>query len=543
MDLYKISSLTRFGIFIRGKRSDGIVVNTLEKYFFAVKDLKPMQIVYQLRRFFFRPGFRHLKTRDFSFSLPALKADFIERAVLDANHIRVFTKRLPLEDFFKPELYSSFLPLEQFTLHYMDFLMDPSFDANRSVDFTEFYERHPDSPFAFAPYPVSVRLANWLKASHRMIFDQAVLSHIEKLGRYLERNKEFHLRGNHLLKNMKALLFYYSYFRHDKESLDSEHRSLQDQLIEQILPDGWHFERTPTYHLIVLEDLLDIYNILPSALPVEMNVFLEEKIHKMLQVIHCWSDEYPLFNDSSYGSAPSLAEIRGYAELLGFGAQDPRTDSQGFPDAGYFVYFRPGFTLWIDAGDLGPGYLPAHAHNDSLSFILYVDGEPLFCDTGACSYQDRNLRDIARSVRSHNTVMIEDVEPSQFWGNFRYARKVKLHSREVREDKLCAEVTYCNKSHGRIWEIGEKRIKITDHITGGSGTAFFHLAEGCDVDLNVNRRRAVVTREKKPIAELASDNTLELSESLYCPNIHDIHRRRMLSVRFSSNHSVEIKRI
>ena len=38
-------------------------------------------------------------------------------------------------------------------------------------------------------------------------------------------------------------------------------RILNEQLKEQILNDGGHFERSPMYHCIILEDLLDLHNL------------------------------------------------------------------------------------------------------------------------------------------------------------------------------------------------------------------------------------------------------------------------------------------
>jgi len=46
------------------------------------------------------------------------------------------------------------------------------------------------------------------------------------------------------------------------------------ELEEQILPDGGHFERSPMYHAMVLEDLLDLLQ-LPRVYP---GLFKEEDV-------------------------------------------------------------------------------------------------------------------------------------------------------------------------------------------------------------------------------------------------------------------------
>ena len=63
---------------------------------------------------------------------------------------------------------------------------------------------------------------------------------------------------------MKALIFAGLFF----EGPDADRwvglglKILSKELNEQILEDGGHFELSPMYHSIILEDLLDIINIL-----------------------------------------------------------------------------------------------------------------------------------------------------------------------------------------------------------------------------------------------------------------------------------------
>jgi len=422
----------------------------------------------------------------------------------------------------------------------MDFLLDPAFVYDVTRDFAEYYQEHPDLPYAFAPYVVSMRLTNWLKASHRTSFDHFTITHIEKLGQLLQRNKEFHLLGNHLLKNIKALIFYHIYFDHEPKTLDSELHLLEKQLLVQVLPDGWHIERTPTYHLVILEDLLDIYNVLPDSVSNTTIAILKDNIRKMLSSTNYWEEEYPLLNDSSYWSAPRLSEIQQYAQTLGFEIQKPTANLAHYPYAGYYTFIRPEFTLWIDAGNLGPEYLTGHAHNDSLSFILYVNSSVLFGDTGACSYQDQDLRNRARTVQSHNTVMIENIEPSEFWGSFRHARKIKLISRDVNDNRLRAAVTYRKRKHERSWEITGNTIIISDTINGNYGNAFFHLAPGHTISLNNRKTKAVINRGSRTVAEVISDNKFRVGESICCHNINDIKKRPMLSVEFIKDTVTEI---
>ena len=71
---------------------------------------------------------------------------------------------------------------------------------------------------------------------------------------------EYHLLGNHLFENFKALCFAGLYFK-SKESgkwFNKGLRGLKEQVKEQILQDGGHFELSPMYHCIILEGMLDL---------------------------------------------------------------------------------------------------------------------------------------------------------------------------------------------------------------------------------------------------------------------------------------------
>ena len=122
----------------------------------------------------------------------------------------------------------------------------------------------PQSGVGWEPYPLSRRIPNWVKWDLRTgLLSMAMQENLAVQLRHLYRRLEWHLLGNHLLANAKALIFGGSYFSGDEAEdwLNNGVLLLREQLAEQILPDGGHFERSPMYHALVLEDLLDIINL------------------------------------------------------------------------------------------------------------------------------------------------------------------------------------------------------------------------------------------------------------------------------------------
>ena len=77
----------------------------------------------------------------------------------------------------------------------------------------------------------------------------------------------------------------------------------------------------------------------------------------------------------------------------------------------------------MDAGPIGPDYLPAHAHGDIFSFELSLDGRRVVVDGGTSTYEAGAERDWVRSTRAHNTVEIAGADQCEFFGAFRVGRR------------------------------------------------------------------------------------------------------------------------
>ena len=97
---------------------------------------------------------------------------------------------------------------------------------------------------------------------------------------------------------------------------------------EQILPDGGHYERSPMYHCIVLEDYLDAVNLVracPGLVPAAAEAALvgaATRALTFLKGIRAGDGRIPLFNDSAFGIAPEPAE------LLAYGARRERLQAR-----------------------------------------------------------------------------------------------------------------------------------------------------------------------------------------------------------------------
>ena len=336
------------------------------------------------------------------------------------------------------------------------------------------------------PYPTSLRIVNWIKFVLASGGGDASLDRsLATQARHLERRIEYHLLGNHLLANAKALCFAGLFFDGPEANAwrDKGLRILSREIPEQVLPDGGHFERSPMYHSIVLEDLLDLAN-LSRAYGEELGS-IPEAAGRMLGWLAamCHDDgEISFFNDGATGTAPSPMELVRYAGELGISPMDAgtaldcgRVAAFNLSASGYIRARTPGASVLIDVARVGPDYLPGHAHADTLSFEASIHGQRVIVNGGTSRYGKGPQRDAERGTLAHSTVTIDGQDSSEVWDGFRVARRA--YPRELRVscegDELvvaCAHDGYRrlpgHPLHRRRWRIGADRLQIIDRIEG-----------------------------------------------------------------------------
>src|SRR5256886_1999792 len=117
-------------------------------------------------------------------------------------------------------------------------------------------ENPPGFGAGWEPYPLSLRIVNWIKwACSGFSLSDAAVHSLAVQTRYLRRRLEYHLLGNHLLANAKALVFAGMFFEGDESEkwLAAGLGILESELTEQILADGGHFERRSEEHTSELQ--------------------------------------------------------------------------------------------------------------------------------------------------------------------------------------------------------------------------------------------------------------------------------------------------
>ena len=370
--------------------------------------------------------------------------------------------------------------LWRYHLNYCDFLNvdltrpgdEPDLRAALAITLDWLERNRAGSEVGWEPYPLSLRIVNWLKFVLRnraaiealgdgQALDLIIRSTAEQAAT-LERRLEYGLGANHLIKNIKALLFAGALLETTKsgEWWSTGSRLLERELREQILPDGGHFERSPMYHLQVLEDLLDLRALAVASGRSLDGALLPERIAAMAAfaraILHP-DGEIPLFNDSAFDigrptqellalAADSPAWERRHPARIPGSRRDDHALTKGgsagsspsvavLTETGYAVIRDPNSesALIFDCGPLGPDYNPGHGHCDVLSYELSLYGHRVVVDTGVSSYERGPERQYERSTAAHNTLRVDGEDQAEIWASFRVGRRPRVDPIEAEE--------------------------------------------------------------------------------------------------------------
>jgi uncharacterized heparinase superfamily protein len=355
---------------------------------------------------------------------------------------------------------------------------------------------------AWHPYPAALRAWSFCGLYRTLVLGSRIqgpfLAELAAHTRFLRRNLETDVGGNHLIKDLKALAGLGVFFA-DDVLLRWALRRLEQQVRLQVLPDGGHYERAPAYHCQVLADLIDITGLLRAAGQAEPAA-LAEAISAMrgwLGSVLTPSGDVPLLNDGFPVSGRLVA-----AMAPGPAPAGPLTV---LPDTGLARITSGGWQVLADIGPPCPPELPAHAHADSLSCVVYLDGEPLLIDTGTSTYAPGEARDRERSTAAHNTVEVDGRDSTEVWGAFRAGRRARVSAVLAGEDGAAITVEAAHDGyrflpgrpvHHRRWSVAGRELRVDDTVAGQGRhrvALHWHLPPGAGLRLAAGGAVATTT--------------------------------------------------
>ena len=315
---------------------------------------------------------------------------------------------------------------------------------------------------------VAIRAANWalalelvrLCASLPSAFWTDAYDALFDHGVFIERHLEntYEVTSNHFLSNVVGLLYVAAVFR-DLPLGRAWARQCRVWLVQemtvQVLPDGADYESSVPYHRLVTELFLGAAHVAhdigdplsapfverlrtmvdylavvirPDGLMPQVGDADDGRLH-ILSGYGVWrpQDARHLFGPAAcfFGETKWNALVDEWArwEAAWWGFDSAALDGPGtvtregvahFPHAGVTVVRAARNYLLITNGVVGTAGFGNHKHNDLLGFEFHVDGTPVLVDPGSYVYtSDPDARNLFRSTRSHNTLMIDGEEQNE----------------------------------------------------------------------------------------------------------------------------------
>jgi hypothetical protein len=375
-------------------------------------------------------------------------------------------------------------PLFSYHLHQFDWARDRGAPPeSRLVWMLDWVEHHREG-IGWDPHPISHRVFAWGKLllsgglageeSDQAVLRRSLASQIETLS----RNLEIRLQANHLLTNLLAVVF--GGLLLDGPLSKAWLRRSQDlraELRQQLGADGAHEERSPMYHALLLEQVLDLLN-LARAVPQRASGLtddLEAAAARMRGALEVWTHpdgEIALFSDSAFGIAQAPHVLDDYASALGVAAERPARPDH-LAQAGFVRLADEPFDLIASVAGPGPDHQPGHAHCDALAFELSLEGRRVVTDTGVYEYAPGALRDVARATRSHATLEVDGRDQAEVWAAHRVGGRPRVRVLDYEPGRAveasCQSWSTPEVVHRRRFELRGGVLEIHDAVDAPRG--------------------------------------------------------------------------
>lgn len=530
--------------------------------FHTVRYLTAQQLAYQVYYRVRKPRLRELSTpvlRGVLSSWPG--ATFLEPATQDGETFSFLGQTSRFDgNWNNPELPKLWL----YNLHYQDDLTAKGAERREafyaSLVNAWIVGNPPLVGNGWEPYCLSLRIVNWVKFFSRLAPGQIRAEWLNSLAQQadvLEQRLEFHILANHLFANAKALVFVGCYLGGDPGDrwLLKGLRLLDQEIPEQFLVDGAHYERSPMYQGILLWDLADLVALgKASGLP-ELKQRLgdwQERFAKGLKWLKAMSHpdrRISFFNDATFKISPTVEELEHYATSLGLtvSRDDKPPEIQGMllQPSGYgLVDWPEGHRLLVDVAPVGPDYQPGHAHADTLSCELSLFGQRVLVNSGISQYGEDAERHRQRSTAAHNTVEVDGQNSSEVWAGFRVARRAK--PLEVLLEHQAGEVELSGSHdgykrlpgrviHKRIWRARADSLEMIDELLGDfeEAVAHWHFHPDLAVEPIDESRFRLVSPEGQVVVFEVDGGVGRLESGIWHPGFGVSQKNQKLLVAFT----------
>lgn len=404
---------------------------------------------------------------------------------------------------------------------------------------------------------------------------------------YLNLEKGLGLANNHYLSDLVGLFYLGIYFNELKNNkvkrwLDFSKKELEKEMFIQNNEDGTNYESSTSYHRLVTE-LMFFPMILGEKNSLKFSQEYKERLEKMFEFLAKIikpNGKIPMIGDVDNGRLLILSnysswEVNDVRELLSLGGEyfnntllknsgaikkedklwifNSLSDEEEkyynksvkFSNGGYYILRNNDIYYFIRCGELSCRGQGGHSHNDQLSFELNVQGEDFIVDTGTGVYTaDKNIRNLFRSTKQHNTVYVEGYEQNCFDENNLFEMKEETFAKCTKFEDTYFEGYHqgyqkkLNTLYRRKIKLKDKRIDIEDFIEGSKGILCLNLHPKVKI-LEVENGIKLSKNNIEVFLEI-SNESLKIVESKFSSKYGNIIRGKRIEIEFKDEIIIKV---
>lgn len=450
-------------------------IKFISVFFYTISRLKPVQVYYRIKYLIFGKSPKAIQKHSFNYGQ---KVSYLPKK----NNL-LFDHEIASFIGIKEKFSNVYLQplLWQYNFYYFDSVLSNEISFDNKICFLKNHLiSFNDKSCANDPYVISLRSVNLIKwISSSQCKEHEALALLSSDYAHLISSIEYHLLANHLLANLKALIFFEVFFpnKHSTQRLKIWKKEYLHQLKEQILEDGGHYELSPMYHNIILEDLIDLRNILLEDRdfidPIDQTIMRMLKWSKYLAYV---STGLPVFfHDSCGGVSRNYTDLLEYAENSNIEVDKKSINKRAFHvkhfrNSGYIYAKNKYFIVRLNCSSIACTYNPGHFHSSNLTYDVESFNEQIFVSSGLSTYAESQERYMERSDYYHPSITQNKQNHSQIWKSFRMGKNPKLsYSFKTEESMLKVEGNFKGSLgiiYNRSWLVDASKVEITEKISG-----------------------------------------------------------------------------
>jgi len=223
-----------------------------------------------------------------------------------------------------------------------------------------------------------------------------------------------------------------------------------------------------------------------------------------------------------------LPALQAYAQALGVKLPPPATPGLRLLDASGYARLQAGPALLLaDVAPVGPDYLPGHAHADTLSFELSLQGRRVLVNGGTSTYENNAERQRQRGTAAHNTVVVDGQDSSEVWSAFRVARRARVHGVQAERQGAALRLSAWHDGylrlpgrvrHRRSWQLSAQALVVEEVLEGHYREAEAHFLFAPDAASTVRWQ--------------VDGGEARMEDAVWCPRFGEAQPTCKLVVRF-----------